>query len=172
MANNCFFDMHIRGSDESCERFADIMQYKDPQFAFSRIFSADVYYEDRNSDGDLIMHINGDCAWSVAVCMTDCEFSYQGKSCTLQQLSGELQLDIEVWSEEPGVGFQEHYVYKHGFEETNECFDDFESYFYDPNDDDYSSFEQMAKDVGHPEAKEEDLVDGWLEYKHEPIFEF
>lgn len=152
------------------------MQYKDAEYQFSRIFSADMWLRDTEvSTGTTIMYISGDCAWSVAVCM--CEFGYQrlqsdDRRCTLQRLSEELQLDIEVWGEEPGMGFQEHYVYRCGSVGTDECFGDFESYFYDPNDKDYSSFEDWAKAVGHPEAKEEDLVEGWLEYKHEPIFEF
>lgn len=178
MANNCFYDMHVRGSIDNVDQFLDILQYKHHKYQFSRVFGADVYdFEvQSNEEGSFATAmVYGDCAWSVAVCMTDCDWSYQlsipkYEMTTLQNMSRQLNLDIEVWSEEPGMGFQEHYLYKNGVEVLNVCLDDYISAFYDPEE--YPNFKDFAQAIGHPEIKIDDLCDGWYEYKHDPIFEF
>lgn len=176
MANYCGYTMRAKGTKDAVDELVDIMQYKHKLWWFRRIFSADVY-EVEDSGDNVIVGICGDCAWSVLVCMTDAAGSYiseaqSSKFVSLRKVSELLHLEIEVWSEEPGIGFQEHFHYDNGTELANECFDDYVSAYYD--EDEYESFEDFAMDVGHPECTIEDLdKEGWLEIRaKDPVFSF
>ena len=118
MANNCFFTMHVKGKKENVDEFfAELRDYERVPH-FWRVFSADRLDLQTEPDGTVVAEIIGDCAWSVYCCMCDGAGTY-AKDCpqvstSLQKESKRLSLAIEIFSEEPGAEFQEHYHYEHG----------------------------------------------------------
>ena len=124
-----------------------------------RIFDANVDTEEflalsvADNETDIFCYVDGSCAWSISSCMTDDPFSSysqqkrllssgtdeekrstKSKGTTLEIESGRLNLTIEVYGEEPGCGFEEHYAFVNGKTVTNEvedatwyCIDDYES---------------------------------------------
>lgn len=106
---------------------------------FWRIGFADVYYETEDNINDIkFVYICGDCAWSVHSCMRRGLGTYakddDEHSTSLAEQSELLNLEIEVFSSEPGVGFQEHYLYKNGEETIDDVEDYTETYFENEED--------------------------------------
>lgn len=130
MANNCYYEMKVKGNKEDCNRLFKILNYEDNEYYLARIFSVDIIDEE-----DDRITLCGDCAWSVYTCM--CEGSVgtykkfdeevrddKGRlMTTIAYLSDILNLEIEVISDEPGMGFSEHLCYKNGEEIVNDCED-------------------------------------------------
>lgn len=134
MPNYCDYDMRVVGKKENVDEFINVIKadynYGKEIPATSkhlfRVFEADVLddYCYTKEDGRYSCDINGYCAWSVYCCMlegtgtyyNDCKERYPDKfmGTSLLKLSKELDLDIEVFSEEPGVCFSEHYLIKNG----------------------------------------------------------
>ena len=99
MANNCFFTMHVKGKKENVDEFfAELRDYERVPH-FWRVFSADRLDLQSEPDGTVVAEIIGDCP---------------EVSTSLQKESKRLSLAIEVFSEEPGAEFQEHYHYEYG----------------------------------------------------------
>jgi hypothetical protein len=134
--------MCVKGTKESVEEFIKVIQadYDYGTMAFShdrhlfRVFEAEYDEIEELYNGIYQVIINGYCAWSVYCCMLDTSKSSYYKSLktgypcefrgtTLLVESKRLHLDIEVFSEECGMGFQEHYVIKDGELCTDECVD-------------------------------------------------
>lgn len=144
MPNYCEYVMRVKGEPRNVDRFVNLMKadYDEPKH-FWRIFDAEVFDEEC-IDRMKIVDISGDCAWSVHSCMRDGFGTYADEnpksSTTLEEQSELLQLAIEVYGSEPGVGFQEHYLYKNGEEIINDCEDYSEMYFEDEAD-----FESMKE---------------------------
>lgn len=70
----------------------------------------------------------------------------------------ESHLEIECFSEESGMCFQEHYLYDHGECRIDACVD-WNQYYYD--EDEYESFEDFKERFDLPEdLTEDDLDDG------------
>lgn len=80
-----------------------------------------------DENGDIIRDISGYCAWSVYSCMFEGRCTYYNDfmrdfgiryigffGTTIPKLSRLLNLDIEIFSEETGVCFQEHYRVTNG----------------------------------------------------------
>ena len=154
MANLCDYEMKIVGRKEDIADFIKVMQcdydYEKNEFSFNRhmggrVFDAIEVPEGMNFEsGKYSIEIYGDCAWSVQACMTDGDFTYykdfedeygdNSRSTTLQLESERLHLDIEVYSNEIGIGFQEHYLIKDGLTKISEsadlyvyCIEDYET---------------------------------------------
>ncbi len=140
MANNCEYDLRIKGSKEALELFENIITYggdedKSAEFCknnkyFYRIFSAEKY--DFSEDGTQ-MSFAGDCAWSVASSFQldgEQEFvSPDENQITLSQFCKEHQCECEVWSEEPGLCFAEHlHILPDGTKDVDDCLDYQEEY--------------------------------------------
>lgn len=95
----------------------------------------DAIHEEWYPDG-YFMEVAGYCAWSVYTCMFDGPHTYYAdrpegsKGTHLLEMSKRLSVDIEIFSEESGVGFAEHYLIKSGeliiSEETN--FEEYPAY--------------------------------------------
>ena len=128
MANNCYFELRAKGSREGLARLVN---------AFTKVFPTEdkihrVYdfilndtittVEDR-----CVVEGYGDCAWSVEGCLIHPPQQYT----SLIQLSKEENLIIEVVSEEPGIGFAEHYIIDGGEFIVNESRDYSEIYLPD-----------------------------------------
>jgi hypothetical protein len=139
--------MCVKGTKENVEEFIKIIQadydYGTMKFShdrhFFRVFEAD--YDEVEEIGDKIYQviINGYCAWSVNSCMLDQHFSSyynnlkerypnEFRGTTLIIESKRLNLDVEVYSEEGGMCFQEHYIILKGDMTCDECVD-WEEYF-------------------------------------------
>lgn len=99
-----------------------------------RVFEA---YVDRSVDEPNASYISGYCAWSVYSCMFGTSHTYYDDfitekygnkyigfmGTTLPDESRKLNLKIEVYSEEPGCGFMEHYLIDNGEILIEDCVD-------------------------------------------------
>ena len=132
MPNYCDYDMKIRGSKRAIQRVinclkADYSYYegKPSHKHFFRVFEANVseYTPVRKiSENVYEAYILGYCAWSVWSCMCSGGSTYYSSvkkdypdifmGTTLAEQSRDCE--IEVFSEEGGIGFSEHYIFKHG----------------------------------------------------------
>lgn len=177
MANNCFYQMQIQGKEEGVDEFIKIIQadynYNEenkcvPERHLWRVFEACVDDEYIN-DGIKTVMISGDCAWSVYSCMCDGACTYQSQNpdrngTTLKAESERLNLAIEVYSEECGCAFMEHFVFVNGEQLVDKCVDWHEYPAYD-----YESVEELNEDYGTDFTQEEFegneyLQDGGMEW--------
>lgn len=107
---------------EDLDEFLSMMNYTHPEGRyFSRIFEA--YPWDRHEEnGKYVMCISGDCAWSVYSCMCGGAFTYYDDNSTKGNVevtnlaieTKRLNLKVEIFSQEPGIGFAEHIIFDNG----------------------------------------------------------
>lgn len=150
MPNYCDYDMKIVGHKDNIKELIQIMQYKHPNYTMYRIFDADVYDEEDNA-----VYVSGDVAWSILSTM----ISPPPNRTTIIDQSKRLNLDVEIFSTEPGIGFQEHFIIKRGTIVVNECMEYLE-YHFDPseyNADTYEEKFQMFCDEYYLNIKQEQL---------------
>lgn len=139
MANYCYYEMKVVGKENNVKELVKYLEanyeYKGNELVmceadkhFFRVFYAEVI-DEYGADKGYINLISGDCAWSTFSCMLKGEHSYYDifknrkgfKGTNLVDASRDLSLDIEVFSEEPGCGFMEHYLIKQGVMDIDEC---------------------------------------------------
>ena len=99
---------------------------------FFRVFEAIPFAEVWHSGIYKTVSIDIECAWSISCCMFTGSFSYyddfekdhpgQHFASHILAESKRLQLEIEIWSYEPGMAFQEHYKICSGILVKDECF--------------------------------------------------
>ena len=119
MANNCNYTMAVWGQKKNIEEFVRMLKWKD-EFAkcgLGRVFSAIVFDEQEIGNDLFCYQIEGDCAWSVECALT----AYGGRKICLESETKRLDLLLEVFSEEVGECFQEHYRIRRGEILLNEC---------------------------------------------------
>jgi len=154
--------MRVRGSYEAIDEVEKRLKDYDHNPHFWRVFEADRTDDVSDAgDADMVTEFSGTCAWSVFSCMCKGDGTYandhDGENTSLQETALELGCDIEVYSEEPGIGFAEHYLYtgdgKTAIEEERE----YEEFFLDD-----STFEEMDEQYGLTEKglSESDFEDG------------
>lgn len=150
MANNCFYTMKAVAKDKSAlERLISIMTYKDPEYFIYRCFDANA---EISQDGDYyVADITGDVAWSCTRWFESEEkpeeliiLKYEdgmkpiygtAHYITLDVLCKKLGIGIELYSEESGCCFQEHYIVNHNGELIiNESVDWTEDWWDEEND--------------------------------------
>ena len=137
MPNYCDYEMKIKGSKEAINRVVNCLKAeynygagKPEHKHFFRIFEAYVDDEmEKNDDGTFTQFVSGYCAWSVYSCMCSGEHTYYsdckddfGKDfmgTTLFEQSEDCE--IEVFSEEDGMEFSEHYIFKKGRCVLDDC---------------------------------------------------
>ena len=136
MPNDCDFEMKIRGSKQAIKRVVDCLQadyhYNEGKPSHKHFFRVFDTYEDKlinNGDGTFTQWLHGYCAWSVYSCMCNGTHTYYNDvkkdypdifmGTTLEEQSQDCE--IEVFSEETGMGFSEHYLYKNGYCEVDDC---------------------------------------------------
>jgi len=152
MPNYCDYKMKIRGNRENRDKWLDKMESYDEDNHFWRIFDV---YVDAEPDSYIT---SGTCAWSIESC---CRASGYSEGVDLFAVnSKDLDLVVEVWSEESeGCFFQEHYVYNRGKCVIAEC-RDFEIYWWDK--DEFEDFEDWKREMDVEGVKEEDFdADGY-----------
>lgn len=141
MPNYCNYEMKVTGTKESVDEFINIIQADyhisengtcDCDRHFWRVFEADVYESGYQGD-KYYANLGGYCAWSVYCCMFDGEDTYNedcnGEGGTSLDIETErLNLTVEIYSEEPGLGFEEHYVFVNGKLVVDEIKNDLKEY--------------------------------------------
>lgn len=131
MANDCLYEMKVRGSKEAIQYVIDCLKadynYSEEKGAthrhFFRIFDC---YDDEPikeiEEGVYEKYIFGYCAWSVSTCMSeggyygDCKKNHPDicMGISLAEVTKDQHCVIEVFSEEEGMCFSEHYIYDNG----------------------------------------------------------
>lgn len=115
MANNCYYDMKVVGEPKAVQEFIRCMR-RDGEFendGFGRVFDCGVYednYTDKETEIKGCAFIAGDCAWSVKCSMMKECINWR----SLESETARLDLCVEVFSEELGIGFQEHIIVDKG----------------------------------------------------------
>lgn len=158
MPNTCYYEMKVRGTKKNCEEWYRKMQSDDDPDRFRRIFAA-MIYDEWGTEEDYYMLISGDCAWSLDTC---CRSSgYAGRD-LFEINSRQLNVTMEAYSEEPGIGFQEHYIYKRGKCLASDCVD-YGEWFYDKEY--YENFEEFKEACKLSDSVTEDDLDEGGYYK-------
>lgn len=157
MPNFCCYSMRIKGNRNSVYEFHKRMtDYNKPKHLW-RIFEANIFEKYDNKDGTVTIDVCGDCAWSIETC---CRASgYSNGIDLLRENSKELGLKIEIWSDECGCEFQEHYLYDNGRCLIDECVKWIEIYY---DEEEYKSFNLFKKHNNIPKhITKNDLEDGF-----------
>lgn len=129
MANLCCYELNAVGRKECIDYLVNVLNahynYTKNEFNFKEhVYRNDVSDYEIDNCG-MMSHIQlwGECAWSVLCCMIDNKHSELNRIVSLQELSKRYGLYIEIWSEEPGIGFKEHFKIINGNLIINECHD-------------------------------------------------
>lgn len=106
MANNCYYSMTVAGRKSDVKALIEQLQFKALPY-IGRVFecyeSSELETIELPGCGSFIkINLGGDCAWSVSSSML--------RGGTLIDASIMRNLLIEIFSEESGIGFCEHYV--------------------------------------------------------------
>ena len=148
MPNYCDFSIKVVGSKENCDKFFNLLDSYDDNNHFWRIFEAYVA-DEYNNDTETSMYICGYCAWSLETC---CRASGYSKGIDLFEINTRnLNLKMEAYSREPGVGFEEHYIYEYGECVEDEC-RDIETFFWDTGE--YPTYTEFKNE--YPDAPPEE----------------
>lgn len=181
MPNLCNGFMNVRGYRDNVDEFVKICQakynYRPDRYAgewnadpknfshiphFFRVFQA--YVENENMYGLCkSITIGFEVAWSVWSCMFDGEHTYyrdtelahpgNHHASHILKESKRLDLEIEIWSYEYGMQFQEHYLIRSGELVTNEVFNFTTVYTPEVN---YNEFQdKYAKDLRYSISEQE-----------------
>ena len=130
MPNYCDYEMKVIGKKEDIQRLLNCLQAdynyragKPEHKHFFRVFEAEEAGTAKdNGNGTYTQYIYGYCAWSVWSCMmegrstyySDCKEHYGEDFMGTTLVEQSQGLTIEVFSEEPGMEFSEHYIFKNG----------------------------------------------------------
>ena len=132
MANICSFSMCVKGERKNIEAFYNAM-IQNGNIYMGRGGDASIEYEDEENRA----FIDGWCKWSVQSAMIDNAISMRTEPniwsfgdgvdatkiefITLFEACKKWNLDMEVYSEESGCCFQEHYICSNGNVICDEC---------------------------------------------------
>lgn len=125
VANICNGEMRVLGSVENKKKLLDLFlkensTNKEKDIYFARTW---ITLDDESVDENLkhkVLTIKFYCDWSVNFCLLS--KSKEHENCpTIQEVSKKLNLDIEIASDESGMGFTEFYHINNGFLEIEEC---------------------------------------------------
>lgn len=121
MANICCFNLKAVGTKKNLEKFykeihadydstnnvcvyeGEVVTCMGYRISFTR------YFDECYKEGTI--ETFGDCAWSISSCIRENRGELYGN---LHDWTKRLKIKIEVYSEEPGMGFAEHYLYDSG----------------------------------------------------------
>ena len=143
MANICSFSMIVRGTKENIETFKNMMNQVGTVHMGR---GAEIDFEDMEelNDNEYRCQIDGQTKWSIQSSLVDDAISMRSNNdmwwfgenvdktklsfVTLFEACEQLNMDMECFSEEPGCGFQEHYLFQNGELQKDECVDYSEEY--------------------------------------------
>ena len=119
MANLCEFDMRIVGTRENVGELISLLKYegKGKVKGFGRTYEVYVVNE-WEENGLSYADIAGDCAWSVLTSLIE-----TASDENLITETKRLNLALEVYSNEPGFAFSEHFIIARGRKICDECAD-------------------------------------------------
>lgn len=168
MSNDCIFTMHVAGRADDVKEVHKRLDWdSDSPVHFARIKDIEPMSDPwaTSEDGEVVlMAFYGSCAWSVESCMLDGdEFCHYyplrpDVLTTLGRTACELDVDLEVYSTEPGCAFAEHYVYEGG---TGTCLLDDTRGYTELWFEDKADFEENHEAYGVPDGITfDDLDDG------------
>ena len=143
MANICDFSMVVKGKKENIEQFMDMMEQKGTVW-MGRGAVIDFTDMEELENGNYRCQIDGGTKWNVTSSMVLNAVSMRENPdmwffgddidktklsfVTLFEACEQLNLAMEVYSEEAGNGFQEHYLFDEGRLMANETVDYTEEY--------------------------------------------
>lgn len=143
MANVCQYLMKIVGAKPQVIELVEMLQWKGKyeNCGINRVYDAHVNEEGVIKEGFYYCIVDGGCAWSVLTSML-----IEGDaSQVIDEATERLNLAIEIFSEECGLAFQEHFVIGKGTIFVNECVDWEEIYI---SDYDENELEELARHAG------------------------
>ena len=137
MANLCSFSMLVKGKHDDIEKFYRAMRQKG-YIWMGRGADAEIDYDDNfDLEGHDRATIDGWCKWSIRSALYDNAISMRREPerwffgndvnsvelefITFVEASEKWNLEVEIFSEEPGCCFQEHYIVRNGIKEVAEC---------------------------------------------------
>ena len=143
MANCCYVTGKASALNvEDLKKFLDVMENE--KFM-------DFDYEETDDWGEgerKTVRFYGDCKWSISSSINSLRYGNALNETT-------KGLIVEMWSQEPGVGFEEHIIYANGVCLCDDCVD-----WAEYNLDDYDSLKELNEEC-NTNFKEEDFVDGF-----------
>lgn len=120
MANNCAYCIKaVSPKKEALDRLIDIMRYKDKEFYMYRVFTVGFDEQTKKEDGLYVKEIYGDVAWAASAWVhdapdpNDIHEETGSHYSTLPEICPALDVGVEIFTEEPGMEFQEHYMVNH-----------------------------------------------------------
>lgn len=123
MANICFYMMKVTGKKENVDKFMQyINDYSIPNHFKRMEIDADFDEEDLG-DGNIARILNGNCACSLESAGILNRFDLFANAIAL------CNVNMEAWSEESGLAFQEHFIYEYGKPAVRKCTDWTEYYY-------------------------------------------
>ena len=130
MANICSFSMHVKGNKDDIQSFYNAM-CQNGKFYMGRGADAEITIDEDSA------FIDGWCKWSIQSALIDNAISMRANPSmwyfgdgfdasqiefiTLDEACKKWNLDMEVYSEESGCGFQEHFMFVNGELVIDEC---------------------------------------------------
>lgn len=145
MANNCLFDMKIVGVEKNIQEFIQMMKWQGPykENGLGRVFSFEIdptLHEKDPRGGDLVSVVGiGDCAWSFKGAVLD------NTHHNILDETARLGLVLEIYTSEPGIGFQEHLLINKDEIVVNETVD-YEEHWIEGAEE--SVIEELAEEKG------------------------
>lgn len=140
MANICSFGMKVNGKKENVKRFYDAL-IQEGDIWMGR--GASAYVSDEVDEEEYSLVLSGTCKGSVQSALIDdalsmrktpekwnfTPYEVEGLSfITLLEATEKWDLTMEVYSEEPSNGFQEHFIFQNGNILEEEWVEYFEEY--------------------------------------------
>lgn len=132
MANICSFSMLVKGEKENIKSFVQAMEQKGNLY-MGRGASVYENVDDAYDEETKSFTSSGSCKWSISSSLVDNAFSMKKQKETgegnwydadgfisnhefisLFEACEKFRVNVEMYSEEPGCGFQEHIVYENG----------------------------------------------------------
>lgn len=146
MANNCYVTGKASALNvEDLKKFLDVMENeKFMSFDHEEI-------EDWGEGERKTVRFYGDCKWSISSSINSSRYGNALDKTT-------KGLIVEMWSQEPGVGFEEHVVYANGTCLCDDCAD-----WTECDISAYDSLEEFNEECG-ANLKEKDIVDGFANF--------
>lgn len=154
MANICYFELKVWGDNDSIKELEDLLsgRGKGEKKTIGRAY--DFTYTEV-SDGEAFGC--GNCAWSVASALINI---------TTPSLESELKrlgLTVEIYSSEPGMCFQEHFVFYKGVAALHELEEDYYEVCVEEDSDEEIRKMAAKEHMTVEEFLEEKVHDGWYE---------
>ena len=156
MANYCYYTMMATGEEENIDTLIKMLKWEGmfKDNGLGRIYEVCEMNRKEIADGLVSVTLTGDCAWSVLTAMRDVDNIKLFRS--IEDASRQLDLIIEIFSEESGFGFQEHLLIVKGEVIVDDSVDYEEHYV-----EEFDTIEQYNEEF-ETDFTEDMIVDGYI----------